>query len=230
MGTDEKRDLQRTALERGRERVFTEHGIRYTGVWLLPGYFKAALAILKLGIISGGELIGSTGKKYHIDLRDSLGSPVGEKIDHLLFDLVRAHLDYSLFHTDILHAFDRSFDGMAEIAQLGGIQPRRLESLRLEFRGKISARIVEGNISPKLTHAIHQAISGEDPPPLANELSKIFFQYVPQAFATHIVAWTNSVLIALGNEPENENTLRIYVGKLKKVAAAQPRGHISITE
>jgi hypothetical protein len=229
MATDETNAFQRGSLHR---RIFADHGIKYQGLWQDTEYTRPVVAILKLGIISGGDLISSTGKKYPIDLMDSVGRPVpvDEKVDCLLFDLVRAHLDYSRFHTDILYAFDRSFDGMAEIAQLGGIQPRRLESLRLEFRGKISARIVEGNIAPKLTHAIHQAISGEDPPPLANELSKIFFQYVPQAFATHIVAWTNSVLIALGNEPANENTLRIYVGKLKKVAGAQPRGHISITE
>jgi hypothetical protein len=227
MGTGEKSGPQRTALDRTRERTFAEHGITYRGVWLYPEYFKPALAMLKLGIILEGGLVTSSGKKYYIDLRDSVGRPVEEKIDYLLFDLVRAYLDYSS-PTDILFHYDQNFWQMAEIAQMGGIQKRRLEGLWEEWREKISKRLVEGKINRKFWLQI--IWDGPPPPPLSRELAKTFLRYVPQADAKHIAAWTNSVLIALENKPEKENTLRLYVGKLKKSAAAQPRGPICITE
>jgi len=221
MATDETSDFQRTTLAR---RIFAEHGITYTGVWRVPEYTWAALAIFKSGIFSGRELIAPTGKRVSVDLDDKEG------MDHLLFDLVRAYLDCRIFsmHPEILSVFDQYFEWWAGIARLGGIQPRRLERLRQKFRKKISERIVEGKIHPDWMHIL---VTGEVPPPLAQQLVEVFLRYVPlKTPSIHIMAWTNTVLIALGEEPENENTLRLYIGRRKKDLMQAPEGPISITE
>lgn len=232
MTTGENNDFQRTALERTRERIFTEYGIRYTGVWLLPEYFRGALAILKLGIISGDELIGSSGKKYHIDLRDSLGNPEIEKIDYLLFDLVRTGLDEDLFllHSDILRALDESFERIVEIvrvAQAGLVLEGHIKDVWDECRYKVSVRVIEGKVPPLWRHVI---LTGKKPLSLGRRLSEIFLSYVPQASAIDIAAWANSLIMALDREPEKFNTLRVYVGKRKKDLMQAPKGPISITE
>lgn len=220
MATDETNDFQKDVLAR---RKFAEHGITsYTGVWLLPQYKRSALAILNSGILSKGELIGPKSQRYSVV--DSQGKP---DQDHLLFDLVQTFLDYDPIssHREILNIFDQYFWWMAEIAQLGGIQQKRLERLHAEFRGKISKRVVEGKISPHWQQIIW---TGESPPSLGRAFAKIFVGYVPKAHGTHIVAWTNSVLKALGKEPdESDNTLRLYVGKIKK---ERSEGPISITQ
>ncbi len=205
-------------------RIFADHGLKYEGLWRNTQYTWLAIAILKSGIFSGRELITSTGKRYIIanTTDDSF-----DMLDYLLFDLVRTYLDY--LSDDILDVFDRYFWWMAEIAQLGGVQKRRLEGLWQEWRKKILKRCDEGKINLVLWR--HTIFKDENPPPpMAYELAKNFLRHVPQAYAKHIAAWTNSVLIALEIEPVNENTLRIYVGKLKKAAASLPRGPISITK
>ena len=220
MSTNETLDFQKNNLAR---RKFAEHGITsYSGVWLLPQYKKAALAILNSGILSKGELIGPKSQRYSV--ADSQGKP---DQDHLLFDLVQTFLDYDPIssHREILSIFDQYYWWMAEIAQLGGIQQKRLEKLHGEFRDKISKRVIEGKISPHWQQIIW---TGEPPLSLSRAFAKIFVDYVPKAHSTHIVAWTNSVLKALGKEPdESDNTLRLYVGKIKK---KRPQGPISITQ
>jgi hypothetical protein len=222
MATGETNDLQKTALER---RIFANHGIKYGGgLWQDTEYTTPALAILQSGIFSRGELIAPKGQRYTIV--DSQGAP---DQDHLLFDLVRNCLDYDLsgsfLNMDILSSFDHYFEWWAEIAQQGGIQKGRLGRLQKEFRDRISKRVVEGKISPHWRHVMQ---TGEDPPSLARRLAETFVGYVPKAHNTHIVAWINIVLKVLGKEhEESDNSLRLYVGKIKK---GRPQGPISITE
>jgi hypothetical protein len=204
-------------------RIFADHGLKYEGLWRNTQYTLPAIAILKSGFFSGRELITSTGKRYII------ANPADDSfdmLDYLLFDLVRTYLDY--LSDDILDVFDRYFWWMAEIAQLGGVQKRRLEGLWQEWRKKILKRCDEGKINLVLWR--HTIFKDENPPPpMAHELSKNFLRHIPQAKSKHVVEWTNRVLKALEIEPENENTLRLYVGKLK-IAAAQHAGPISITK
>jgi hypothetical protein len=219
--TGETYDIQRTALVR---RIFASNGIAYTGVWRYTEYTEPALAILQSEIFLGGKLISPKGRRYPIV--DPQGAP---DQGHLLFYLVRAYLDYDLLgpflNLDILSSFDQYFEWWAEIAQLGGIQKGRLDRLQKDFREKISKRVFEGKITAHWRVFIQ---TGEDPPSLAYRVAKTFVDYVPEAKNTHIVAWTNSVLKAWGKEPvESHNTLRLYVGKLKK---ERLHGPLSISE
>ena len=118
MEVNEGRTSQGDVLFR---RIFADHGLKYRDLWRNTQYTWPAIAILKAGILSGRELITSTGKRY------ILANPADESfdmLDCLLFDLVRTYLDY--LSDDILDVFDRYFWWMAEIAQLGGVQKRRL--------------------------------------------------------------------------------------------------------
>lgn len=209
----------RTKRQSEAERLFSQYCKPQSGLWKSLNWKQPALAILTSGIFVGNALKGHARhkKNYPIDLGD------------LIYFLVQTHLDYDLIppilHQDIIKSFEEYFDLAAGIARLGGVRESQIEKVKHTWREKISARVVEGKISP---HWRHVMLLGSAPKEIYYRFAGILLSQTPQAPPNRIADWVNAILKALGREPVSKSILRDYIGKEQERSLNQPP--ISITE
>jgi hypothetical protein len=209
----------RTKRQSEAEQLFSQYCKPQSGLWRSLDWRQPALAILSSGIFIGNALKGHARhkKNYPIDLGD------------LIYCLVKTHLDYDIIppilHLDIIKSFEEYFNSAAAIARLGGVRESQIEKIKQTWREKISAKVVEGKISP---HWRHVLMVGTAPKEIYYRFADILLSQTPQAPPNRIADWVNAILKALERKPVSKSILRDYIGREQERILNQ--APITITE
>ncbi|MBM4275596.1 MAG: hypothetical protein FJ134_14220 [Deltaproteobacteria bacterium] len=232
---EDNKDDSRKALERAKartqseaERIFNQYCYPGTWFWAYPEWKQAALDILNSGICEGIELKGHARRQnYPIALGD------------LIIALVQMHFDYDVdrylprFHRlegplkeEIVGEFDEHFRFVAAIARLGGIRSDSVQKIWDDWRKRITARAVKGEIPHQWRLIIMDDMypgRGYAPPktPLetARKFAEVFLQYVPpeaEAPPGRIVEWVHLTLKSLGRPTGSKSKLHDYISERKQ--------------
>jgi len=213
------------------ERLFNQYCYSDTWFWEYPEWKKAALDILSSGIIEGNELKGHV-RRQNYPVVEGNSVVLGD----LIITLVMSHFDYDVnlpqhFHRlegslqkEIVSEFDDHFRFVAAIARIGGIRRDVIRNIWDDWRKKVSARAVKGEIPHQWRLLIMDEMypgrgyaPKTTPQQIARKFADIFLQYVPQEVPPNtIVEWVNLTLKSLGRPAGSKSKLHDYISKRKQ--------------